>query len=178
MEQHNWKKADILTSEIIYASGVAGGPKGVVDEQVSCLDLDRIDSLWSKYSEVNGKAQYGLQVQKDIYLDEGNYLDGNYNPIEFARFAKRLGWIAEESERFITFKSYNNLEWAPDSHWSEDNVGHLPARAVYSYFYYGSHGGTLMLNPWVAGIGVRLEGIRLEDRCGYLFFSYGTSFGA
>jgi hypothetical protein len=53
-----------------------------------CEDLKAIDGLWVKYSQ----GKFGFSVQKQIYVETGNPLDGEYHEETWEAFAERVGW--------------------------------------------------------------------------------------
>lgn len=54
-----------------------------------CADLKTIDQLWVKYS----KGKWGFSIQKQIYVECGAKLDGEYAGNEIWReFCRRVGW--------------------------------------------------------------------------------------
>ena len=75
-------------------------------------DLKKIDKLWAKHS--NGK--FGFSAQKQIWLDLGGKLDGEYDSDTFVKLSDRVGWR-------------KNGEWAYDNHTFSTDVltqGYLP----------------------------------------------------
>ncbi|MEA5451205.1 GUN4 domain-containing protein [Leptolyngbya sp. CCNP1308] len=57
-------------------------------EKFPCEDLRTLDQLWVKYS--NGK--FGFGVQKQIYVETGNLLDGEYHEENWKAFCDCVGW--------------------------------------------------------------------------------------
>ncbi len=53
-----------------------------------CADLRTIDQLWVKYSD----GRFGFSVQKQIYVETGNLLNGEYQEKSFLRFCEWVGW--------------------------------------------------------------------------------------
>lgn len=54
-----------------------------------CADLQTIDRLWVKYSD----KQFGFSVQKQIYVECGGKLDGQYPGDKiWGKFGDRVGW--------------------------------------------------------------------------------------
>ncbi len=76
-------------------------------------DLLTIDRLWVKYSD----GRFGFSVQKRIYVEAGNPLDGEYHKEEFCRFGDRVGWRVNNS--WISYSEVTFSTSAPE--------GHLPA---------------------------------------------------
>jgi hypothetical protein len=67
-----------------------------------CADLQTIDRLWVKYSE----NRFGLSIQKQIYVECGAKLDGNYpgNKIWY-KFCDRVGWC--KNGKWLTYSALN-----------------------------------------------------------------------
>lgn len=91
LQQEEWRAADRETWKVMKQVGDRGG-KGYLDpgdfQEFPCEDLRVIDQLWVKYS--NGK--FGFSVQKRIYVEAGNPLDGQYHEKEWKEFCDRVGW--------------------------------------------------------------------------------------
>ncbi|HTL88878.1 MAG TPA: GUN4 domain-containing protein, partial [Leptolyngbya sp.] len=113
-----WKEADKETTRVMCAvmgRQQEGRLSSEDAENFPCADLRTIDRLWVKYS--NGK--FGFSVQKQIYVETGNPLDGKYYEEKFERFGDRVGWRMKEqwiSPSNVTF-DISSLK------------GHLPSRA-------------------------------------------------
>lgn len=92
LKAQKWKEADRETYEVmIRAVGKKSGDLFTSDELLNfpCTDLKTIDSLWVKYS----KGNFGFSVQKQIYVECGARLDGNYPGDEiWEKFCDRVGW--------------------------------------------------------------------------------------
>jgi len=91
-----WREADRETYEVmIRAVGKESGRWFTEDELLNfpCTDLRTIDGLWVKYSQ----GQFGFSVQKQIYVETGNPLDGEYHEDTYLKFAERVGWIKDDS---------------------------------------------------------------------------------
>lgn len=131
-----WEEADRETDRVMLE--VVGRKANVYIrkeemEQFPCTDLLTIDQLWVKYS----KGRFGFSVQKKIYVETGNPLDGEYHEKEFRRFSKRVGWWLSESGRFVRGNAFSTS--APEGHlpsfpwspfWSqEDGLSVLFSRA-------------------------------------------------
>ena len=91
LKARKWKEADQETRQVMCA--VMGREKeGWLREEDAqsfpCADLRTIDQLWVKYSE----GRFGFSVQKRIYVETGNPLDGEYYKGSFERFGDRVGW--------------------------------------------------------------------------------------
>jgi len=91
-----WREADEETYEVmIRAVGKESGDWFESDELLNfpCTDLRTIDGLWVKYSQ----GQFGFSVQKQIYVETGNPLDGEYHGDTYRKFAERVGWRKDDS---------------------------------------------------------------------------------
>ena len=91
-----WREADQETYEVmIRAVGNESGDWFASQELLNfpCTDLRTIDGLWVKYSQ----GQFGFSVQKQIYVETGNPLDGKYHGDTYRKFAEHVGWIKGDS---------------------------------------------------------------------------------
>lgn len=81
-------------NQAIVSSAFSKNLYGFSFENVSCSRLSEIDKLWQRYSIVNGKEIFGLQVQRQIH-QEMDYLpqDTSGDIIEYLIFALQVGWI-------------------------------------------------------------------------------------
>ena len=92
LKAHQWKEADEETYRLMITT--VGKDEGVWFDREDllnfpCDELKAIDGLWVKYS--NG--HFGFSVQKQIYLECGGKLDGNYPDSEiWELFCNRVGW--------------------------------------------------------------------------------------
>jgi hypothetical protein len=111
----DWRKADQKTREIM-RSLVGCSQNDWIDsadiENLSCIDLLRIDHLWTTYS--NGR--FGLQVQQKIWQEIGGGSNANYRVK--CEFGERIGWYVDGS-----WLLWNKLNFSLSS-----PIGHLPAR--------------------------------------------------
>ena len=117
LKTQQWRKADQETYRLmITAVGKEEGQYFEREELLNfpCDELNAIDALWVKYS--NGK--FGFSVQKNIYVECGATLDGQYpgDKIWYA-FCDRVGWRKENS-----YVSYNDLSFDLRS----SSTGELP----------------------------------------------------
>ncbi|WP_210967733.1 GUN4 domain-containing protein [Dolichospermum flos-aquae] len=76
-------------------------------------ELRKMDQLWVKYS--NGK--FGFSVQKQIWLELGGKLDGEYDWNTFTKLGDRVGWRKNGD-----WLSYNSYTFSTNA-----LSGHLPA---------------------------------------------------
>ncbi len=92
LKAQQWKEADEETYRLmITAVGKEEGqwlePEAL--RNFPCEDLKAIDGLWVQYS--NG--HFGFSVQKQIYVECGGTLDGEYPSDEvWKKFGDRVGW--------------------------------------------------------------------------------------
>ncbi len=82
-----------------------------------CTDLKTIDRLWVRYSD----GKFGFSVQKDIYVQCGAKLDGEYPGDKIWReFGDRVGWRVKNS-----WINYNDVTFNTSA-----PKGHLPVCCV------------------------------------------------
>jgi predicted NACHT family NTPase len=88
----NWREADQETYRLMITTvgkeeGQWFDPEDLLN--FPCEDLKAIDGLWVKYSQ----GKFGFSVQKQIYVECGAKLDGQY-PGEkiWDKFCDRVGW--------------------------------------------------------------------------------------
>jgi len=74
-------------------------------EEFPCDDLRELDRLWVKYSQ----GKFGFSVQKQIYVETGNPLDGEYHEETVKKFCDRVGWRKGNRHR-----NYSDLNANPD----------------------------------------------------------------
>ncbi|MBD1919088.1 MULTISPECIES: GUN4 domain-containing protein [Cyanophyceae] len=99
----SWRDADGETYRIM--KEVAGGRLSAKAlREFPCEDLRIIDQLWVKHS--GGK--FGFSVQKQIYVETGNPLDGQYHEKTWHAFADRVGWRKDGN-----YLNYSNLKANP-----------------------------------------------------------------
>ncbi len=102
-----WRDADKETHEVmIRAVGKKSGVWFDSDELLNfpCTDLRTIDGLWVKYSQ----GKFGFSVQKQIYVECGNPLDGKYHEKTWKQFLDRVGWRKDG-----IFNDYRDLKADP-----------------------------------------------------------------
>jgi hypothetical protein len=92
LKAQDWRAADRETYEtMIRAVGKKSDDWFTSDELLNfpCADLRTIDRLWVKYSQ----GKFGFSVQKQIYVECGAKLDGNYPGDKvWHEFCDRVGW--------------------------------------------------------------------------------------
>ena len=96
LANRRWKEADEETRKVMLevARRTEQGWLGRrAIEQFPCEDLRTIDRLWVKFSD----GHFGFSVQKKIYVEVGNPLDGKYHEEEHNNFANRVGWLVSGS---------------------------------------------------------------------------------
>ena len=117
-----WRDADIETSNLMLKLTKREQEGRLKVEDVKNFprqELRKMDQLWVRYS--NGK--FGFSVQKQIWLELGGKLNGEYDWDTFVKLSSRVGWTK------------NNKELSYDSYTFSTNAlpGHLP-----------SHGGVVV----------------------------------
>lgn len=76
-----------------------------------CADLQTLDRLWVKYSQ----GRFGFSVQKQIYVDCGAKLDGQYPGDKiWEKFCDRIGWRVTGS--YISYSQVTFSTSAPEGH--------------------------------------------------------------
>jgi hypothetical protein len=97
LEVGDWKEADQETCRVMVQ--VVGKEKenrltGKELLYFPCTDLLTIDRLWKKYS----KGKFGFSVQKQIYVECGARLNGQYpGDKTWGDFSNRVGWSVNSS---------------------------------------------------------------------------------
>lgn len=92
LQAQQWKAADEETYRLMITT--VGKEEGQwLDREdllnFPCEDLRTIDALWVKYSQ----GRFGFSVQKQIYVQCGATLDGNYpGDAIWEEFGDRVGW--------------------------------------------------------------------------------------
>lgn len=82
-----WRNADEVTYQVM-RQVVGGILTSEALREFPCDDLHILDHLWVKHS--GGK--FGFSVQKQIYVETGNPLDGEYHENTWEKFSDRVGW--------------------------------------------------------------------------------------
>ncbi|MFO5439644.1 MAG: GUN4 domain-containing protein [Dolichospermum sp.] len=101
-------------------------------------ELRKMDQLWVKYS--NGK--FGFSVQKQIWLELGGKLDGEYDRDTFRKLGDRVGW--RKNGEWLSYDSYT---------FSSTNAlpGHLPGGTPRGFDYFHVTGFVVVDGWWVGG---------------------------
>ncbi len=112
LQAGDWKEADQETTKrMLQAIGKKGWWQVKSRDLLNfpCVDLKTIDCLWVKYS--NGK--FGFSVQKQIYVECGAELDGEYPGNEiWEKFCDRVGWRIEGN--YVSYRDLKkNLSFSP-----------------------------------------------------------------
>lgn len=105
LSNQQWREADEETYRLMLkAVGKEEGqyltPKDM--QNFPCEELQTLDRLWVEFS----KGHFGFSVQKQIYVETGNPLDGEHHGKTWNKFADRVGWmIGTEYVRYtkVTF---------------------------------------------------------------------------
>ena len=113
-----WEEADQETRQLMLkcAGREREGWLGDDCSNFPQQDLRIIDQLWLKYSQ----NRFGLSVQKQIWLDNGGKLDGNYDFHTYYKLADQVGWTKVFGQK--DWLSYSELTFDINS-----LHGHLPA---------------------------------------------------
>ncbi|MGJ3251686.1 MAG: caspase, EACC1-associated type [Elainellaceae cyanobacterium] len=125
LEAGNWKEADQKTADLMLKAMGKDSWGGVGSDDLlnfPCKDLRTIDRLWVDYS--NGK--FGFSVQKEIYLECGGILDGEYHEEAFKKFGDRVGWRVNNKWLYYSDVTFNTSR----------SRGHLP-RGLGVWWWWG-----------------------------------------
>ncbi|MGF1569484.1 MAG: GUN4 domain-containing protein [Nodosilinea sp.] len=108
LQAGQWRKADKETYRLmITAVGKEEGQYFEPEELLNfpCDELKAIDGLWVRYSQ----DKFGFSVQKQIYVECGAELDGQYPGDKiFNEFCDRVGWRKNQD-----YVNYSNLKADP-----------------------------------------------------------------
>jgi GUN4-like/NACHT domain len=98
LKAQQWKEADKETDRLMLTAVGKEPGQWLEPEELKnfpCDELKAIDGLWVKYS--NG--HFGFSVQKQIYVECGGKLDGNYPGSQvWESFGDRVGWRNEKGD--------------------------------------------------------------------------------
>jgi predicted NACHT family NTPase len=129
LKTQQWREADQETYRLMITTvGKEEGQWFDKEDLLNfpCEDLKAIDGLWVKYSQ----GKFGFSVQKQIYVDCGAKLDGDYPGDKiWKEFCDRVGWRIEGE--YVT--SYQNLKANP----SLSPRGEFPFGVVMGVFWFG-----------------------------------------
>lgn len=117
LQHDNWRTADEETYRLMITTVGKEEGQWLEPEDLRtfpCEVLKAIDELWVKHS--NGR--FGFSVQKDIYEETGNPLDGECHKETQEKFGDLTGWRVNGS-----WRSYGDLIFSTDA-----PKGHLPVR--------------------------------------------------
>ncbi|MBE9234326.1 GUN4 domain-containing protein [Cuspidothrix issatschenkoi LEGE 03284] len=98
-----WRDADLETWELMKKLTKREQEGWLRVEDVKNFprrELRKMDQLWVKYS--NGK--FGFSVQKQIWLELGGKLDGEYDRDTFTKLGDRVGW--RQNGEWLSYDSY------------------------------------------------------------------------
>lgn len=98
-----WKEADDETYQLMITAVGKKEEDWITDKELlnfPCKELKTINGLWVKYS--NG--HFGFSVQKEIYLECGGILDGQYRDEAWDRFCHANGWKVN-NRRLLVFST-------------------------------------------------------------------------
>lgn len=125
LKAQDWKEADQETYRVmIRAVGKKDGSWFTSDELLNfpCVDLKTIDALWVKYS----KGKFGFSVQKQIYVECGAKLDGEYPGDEiWGKFVSSVGWCNDG--HWLSYSDLNPSLSSPE--------GILPRALAVGFFW-------------------------------------------
>lgn len=111
-----------------------------------CVDLKTIDQLWVKYS--NGK--WGFSVQKQIYVECGAKLDGQYPGNDICReFCRRVGWVKGDH-----YLEYSDMTFDIQT----SSTGQFPARCLVGKNW----GSTVWVSPSLRQWGEKFSSLALR----------------
>lgn len=164
LEMRDWREADQITWNAVYASASSRNLDQFSYSNASCDSLRTIDELWKKFSQ----ETFGFSVQRDIYQKAEGSEESENDEAIFRRFAVNIGWVNTEDNISETqlyssvFNDYNSWDW------SRGQKGNLPALATNEFF-----------RSWIHDQGrdnevILRSGIQITEHCEYLFFSAAT----
>jgi hypothetical protein len=119
LQQGEWREADRETYEVMEKVGDRDhkGYLNIPDiQQFPREDLRIIDQLWVSYSQ----GWFGFSVQKQIYIETGNPLDGECHEETWRIFMKEVGWVRTRG----IDQNLGNLRANPES----SSKGEFPSR--------------------------------------------------
>lgn len=130
MVEGDWREADQYNYRVmIQVLGKCFGDYFTGEDLITfpCVDLLRIDGLWVRHS--GGK--FGFSVQKEIYVQCGGELDGEYSEQPFVRFIQAVGWCKEGAMQYDSLsqlvedeavRGYEEFIFSSE----KSGLGHLP----------------------------------------------------
>lgn len=104
LSKGQWKEADNETYRLmITAVGKKEGQWFEPEELLNfpCEVLKAIDGLWVEYSD----GHFGFSVQKEIYLECGGILDGQYHDEAWGKFCHTNGWQVNKQQTGVAFRT-------------------------------------------------------------------------
>lgn len=129
----SWRDADQETDKLMLkAVGPEAEKRGYLElkeiRNFPCPDLQLLDRLWVKFS--GGK--FGFSVQKQIYVECGNPLNGGFYENAWNVFADRVGWRKDGS-----YLNYDDLKadpsFSPDGEFPEQCMLLYPVRGIFGH---------------------------------------------
>lgn len=112
-----WSDAERETYEVMICAVDKKSGQWFTSEELlnfPCVDLRTVDELWVKYSQ----GQFGFSVQKEIYVECGAQIDGQYPGYEiWNEFCSRIGWHENGKEQ-----NFNDL----NAQYSSSPTGKFP----------------------------------------------------
>ena len=128
VEVNAWEDADSQTWKLILRLGDSdeSGSLSISEiQQISCTDLQRIDSLWSEASS----GRFGISSQLEVInsigetpqsVHESMWENKTYDA--WRRFGAAVGWISFWSNETYSYKSLSSYDYTLNA-----PTGHLPA---------------------------------------------------
>ncbi|MGF1537982.1 MAG: GUN4 domain-containing protein [Elainellaceae cyanobacterium] len=145
LEAGQWQEADQETAKQMLEAMAKESWADVTSEDLlnfPCADLKTIDGLRVTCSD----GRFGFSVQKDIYVECGATLDGEYLGSEiWGKFCERVGW-----RRNGSYINYSQVTFDTSA-----RRGHLPFGVVWA-LYLGGYLGCVAGFVWVGGWGYPL----------------------
>ncbi len=191
LSEHRWKEADVLTWYALYSSASSKDVDRFEYENISCSDIDTVDALWLKYSQVGGESRFGFKVQGELHTGIQQRI-GGANPASLNILMNELDWffIGDDISKLYEnasplgnnvsyenlifrfpnpetdkFKEYEDLNWNADYYLDASSKGHLPALAVNEFF-----------RSWLYDLPMSYYGneVVVTEHCGYIFLAART----
>jgi serine protease Do len=127
-----WRDADVETSNLMLKLTKREQEGWLRVEDVKNFprqELRKMDQLWIKYS--NGK--FGFSVQKQIWLNSGGKLDGEYDRDTFGKLGSRVGW--RKNNEWLSYDSYTFSTNALPGHLPVGDFGEVGSGIGLSRWY-------------------------------------------
>ncbi|MBT9316518.1 AAA-like domain-containing protein [Leptothoe spongobia] len=188
--ERDWEKADLLTWEAIYSSASSRDIDSFRYQNISCTDLENIDSLWLDHSKINETSHFGFNVRNDIHKQIQSAI-GNQTFFSISMLLNEVGWLLGDFSvdrsinarlpvtlprntnfenivlsfsnlEVLRFKEYESLVLSENHSLNSYKRGSMPALAVNEHFR-----GSLYDIP-MSSYG---EEFVVINHCGYFFFA-------